>query len=939
MKIFFTFIFILLVSDSVYAQQFIHQSQWQQQVNYKMDVELLPQKKSIDATAEIEYINHSPDTLKEIIFHCWPNAYKNNHTAFAFQELKNGKKSFYFSNENKKGSMDSLNFYCKGKALNYSLYQNNIDIIVVTLSEPLLPNSSIKIESKFWVKIPALFSRMGTLNSFFSVTQWYPKPAVYDVNGWNPMPYLDQGEFYSEFGNYDVNITLPGNYVCAATGNLNNKDEIEYLKSNKSKTLLYKKNGVKPYTLNFSEKNIHDFAWFADTAFYVDQSTVVLNNNDTVNTFIYSIEKYSYNIDNHPIFAINEGVRKYSEAIGNYPYKNCSAVIGPLLAGSGMEYPTITICNSFDRSTIIHEVGHNWFYGLLGNNERKYPWMDESINTFFHSKFDNEYKADNGFYLKKKFKEVITKFYPQYDQIKTANLGKTQACNLHSEAYTSANYGKVLYSRGPLLFAYLNDQLGDELFSLCFKNYFKEWQYKHPLPGDIQKSFETTCGFSLDWFFIDLLNDENSLDIKVTKDSVEVKNSVSFQNYLNKNKANLYNKNGYVLETNYTNNGQKTKLIRIGIPFKAPSFDVKYAHNISPIVGFNTSDKLYVGALLYNRTLLRKKLEYKLMPSISINNKNIIGFGQLNLLVLKNKNKIHLLESGLKFQRFSYTEFNTNTYQKIQPYLSVEFKKRDFSSNKFLLNYYTLNNSAALMSQNLKGDYLKATLSRNYIHPIFPNVIELNIENKHNSRATNYTKLSSIFKLKLHLNENKKYIKSRVFAGIFLNKTNNIYNESFFASGNSSQLDYLAENAMIGRGENYFDNSIFGQQLLEMNGNLRSVLPVISGENTDKWMLAINNEITLPGKIPFNLFFDISYYPSKKIINGVNGATVSYNNELVYVGGISLPIFENHFEIYLPLLYSKQYEDLLKTGILNSRRIGFKLNLNALNPFDIIDKI
>jgi hypothetical protein len=936
MKLFFTIIFILCTNTQLFSQNKEIQAKWQQRVNYKMNIELHPQINSISAKALINYVNNSPDTLKEIIFHCWPNAYRNNQTAFAKQELINGKKPFYYSKDSEKGSMDSLTFTANSEILSYSEYQNHADIVILKLNKPLAPNAFVDIETYFWVKVPAIFSRMGVLNSFFSITQWYPKPAVYDINGWNPIPYLDQGEFYSEFGNYEVNITLPGNYVCAATGELKTESELAFLNQNKYKPILYKKNEDKPYTLRFTQNNIHDFAWFADTAFYLDQSDLVLDNGDTVVTRIFSIEKFNGESD-HPIFALNEGVKKYSEAIGRYPYKNCSVVVGPLLAGSGMEYPTITICNSFDRSTIIHEVGHNWFYGILASNERKYPWMDESINTFFHSKFDNEYKNKEQFLNKKKFKEVLGSYTPQFNQIRIACKGNMQACNISSEAYTSSNYGSVVYSRGPLLFAYLNEQLGEELFNKCVMNYYQEWKFKHPLPGDIQKSFEKTCGYSLDWFFDELLKDENNIDIKVKNDSIIVKNANKFQAYLNEKKDSIQNKKGFLLETKYTNNGQKTKLISISIPFKAPSYNVKSAHYFTPIVGFNTTDKLYVGGLLYNRTVLRKRIEYKLMPSVNLNNNNLIGFGQLNLLVLKNKRKIHLMETGLKFQRFGNNFSTPSTYQKIQPYLSLQFKKNDFSSNGIQINYFSLTNNADRFNQNLRGEYVRATFTRNYVHPIFPNKFEFNIENKHKSRATNYTKIASSLKLKVHLNKQKKYLKSRLFAGMFLNKTGDIYSQSFFASGNGSRQDYLAENALIGRGENYFDKTIFGQQLLEMNGNLRSVLPVITGENTDKWMIAINNEITMPGKIPFNVFFDMSFYPAKKVVNTNNGTEISYNNTLVYVGGISLPLIENHFEIYFPLMYSKQYDDLIKNGILNNRRIGFRLNLNALNPFDIID--
>ena len=203
------------------------------------------------------------------------------------------------------------------------------------------------------------------------------KPAVYDVNGWNTMPYLDQGEFYSEFGSFNVSITVPQNYVVAATGVLQDSSEMDWLND---RITYYKGRGKREEdetassallkTLHFKQDKIHDFAWFADKEFFVFESKQTLSDSSaTINTYLYSTNEY----DKSAIQYVNQGVKFYSDKVGNYPYASASAVIGPLKAGGGMEYPMITVLASTDKTTIVHEVGHNWFYGIIGTNETQFP--------------------------------------------------------------------------------------------------------------------------------------------------------------------------------------------------------------------------------------------------------------------------------------------------------------------------------------------------------------------------------------------------------------------------------------------------------------------------------------------------------------------------------------------------------------------------------------
>ena len=225
--------------------------------------------------------------------HLWPNAYKNDRTAFSEQLLKNDRTDFYFADEAKRGYINRLEFKT-GNTIIAAEETNNIDIIKLMLPQLLAPKQSIVISTPFNVQLPYLFSRGGYINQFYAITQWYPKAAVYDKDGWHQMPYLDQGEFYNDFGNYTVSITLPENYKVGATGVLLQTEAAPSIKKQQQEIKVAKKN-VKPFfpkkvkeeniskssslkqkTLTYTADQVADFAWFADKSFIVKTDTIQL---------------------------------------------------------------------------------------------------------------------------------------------------------------------------------------------------------------------------------------------------------------------------------------------------------------------------------------------------------------------------------------------------------------------------------------------------------------------------------------------------------------------------------------------------------------------------------------------------------------------------------------------------------------------------------------
>ena len=484
---------------------------WQQQVNYTIDVSLNDKEHSLTGFEKIEYINNSPDTLHFIWFHIWPNAYKTDKTAFSDHLLENGNTKFYFSDKEQKGYINRLDFKVNNVTAKTEDHPQHIDIVKLVLPTPLSPGQKINITTPFHVKLPYNFSRGGHDGDSYQATQWYPKPAVYDGRGWHPMPYLDQGEFYSEFGNFDVSITVPENYVVAATGELQNQEEKEWLKKRSTftwepvkkrikkgssvKTIIQKfpvsATGIK--TLRFTQDRVHDFAWFADKRFIVNHDTCRLASGKVIDVFTYYTPQQKSTWQNSVQFA-KDAIRHYSELVGEYPYNVVSAVQGPESFGGGMEYPTITVLSPSKKeseidNTIAHEIGHNWFYGILASNERIHPWMDEGINSYYESLYTA--KKDDHFNQQADQNELETSIATKKDQpIETS-----------SELFSETNYGAIVYYKASQWLKWLHSYLGDDTFNKAMQEYYRQWQFKHPRPDDLKKVFEDVSGKDLDSAF------------------------------------------------------------------------------------------------------------------------------------------------------------------------------------------------------------------------------------------------------------------------------------------------------------------------------------------------------------------------------------------------------------------------------------------------------
>lgn len=706
------------------------QPYFQQEVNYTIDVKLNDAKNTLSAFEKIQYINNSPEPLSFIYFHLWPNAYRNNNTALAKQFLKQGRTTLFFSKEEERGFIDSLDFKINGKAIKWEYDKNNIDICQLILNEPLKPGDSISITTPFFVKIPgAEFSRLGHTGQAYFITQWYPKPAVFDNTGWHPMPYLDQGEFYSEFGSFDVSITLPKNYVLAATGDrLPNEEDALLLSEKESETARHFQNNdfdvadmafpasATAYkTVRFKQRKVHDFAWFADKRFNVMRGSVQMPlSKRTVNTWVFFTNRNSA-LWKDALSYVNESTLFYSELNGEYPYGHVTAVDGTIMAGGGMEYPNITVIgnpgSAFELDvTITHEVGHNWFYGMLGSNERDFPFMDEGLNSLYEMR-----------YIRAKYsRKKITEFIGRDSTFKllrlnkvpvwktndiaflsALNAGTDQQISLPAPGFTSANYGSIVYSKSALVFDYLMEYLGPDNFDKAMRTYFEKYKFKHPAPAGLLKTLSASTGVNLNGFEKYLLASTARVDYKIksvkhTGDStytLRIKNKTGtplpFNIYAYKNGEPVsvtwldgFAKSGTanfkatgvdyfkidgldrLPDINRKNNGIKTHgLFKKAEPLQlnfitAMEDPEKTQVNYLPLLGANIYNGFMLGAAVHNYSFYQKKFEYAIAPMYAFNTRTPAGFAELNFN-MHPKKVFRQIVLGAKLKTFAYDFFNT----------------------------------------------------------------------------------------------------------------------------------------------------------------------------------------------------------------------------------------------------------------------------------------
>lgn len=554
-------LFLFFVADITFSQTIFKTPLSPRIANYDMDVSLNPVTKIIDGFEVLHWKNTSQKNIDELQFHLYLNAFKNTNSTFMKEsggQLRGDmidKKS-----DSSWGWIDVLSMKVKngenltGKIKYIHPDDDNDDdrtVISVPLSKPVKPGQTIDIDIKFKSKLPQIFARTGYAGNYFLAGQWFPKIGVYEYPGiryatsgaWNCHQFHANSEFYADYGVYNVNITLPEEFVVGAVG----------IQTGEHKN----KNGTK--TVTFRAEDVVDFAWTASPIFKIAEAKW---KNVKIRVLL---QPDHFSQANRHINSAKNALEYLAKYLGKYPYPNLTIVDPPIngLGSAGMEYQTFITAGCiwgmpdgirFTENVVVHEFGHNYFMGLLASNEFEEAWMDEGFNSYFEARIMDHYYGKNTSFFNFAGYHFGDLEYQREGYV-GMNNPKIAPDFLPAWGYKNGGYGAISYSKTATWMTTLDRLVGRDIMDEIMKTYFARWSFKHPcaanfidivneiVPGMTNNKF----GDNMNWFFDQVLYGTDICDYKlaaITNREVTKPEGVYDSSGVKKNYKNIFSING-----------------------------------------------------------------------------------------------------------------------------------------------------------------------------------------------------------------------------------------------------------------------------------------------------------------------------------------------------------------------------------------------------------
>ena len=489
-------------------------SQWQQHVDYDMDIRLDTKTHRVDGHQRLTYTNNSPDTLHTVYYHLYFNAFHpNSLMAKRNRELPDpdGRivPRIFNLAPDEQGWYKIESLTQDGETISYDITDT---VMQVDLADPILPGESTTFVMNYRSQVPLQTRRSGRDSRGdsidYSMTQWYPKMAEYDERGWHANFYVNR-EYYAPYGEFDVEITLPAEYTVGATGVLQNPEEIGHGYDIEGDGSWRPSDGLPnadSLTWHFTAEDVHNFAWSADPEYIHDKVTA----NGTTHHILYkpSVAEQWRPLKND----MPELTAFFSEEYGAYPYPQMTVAQG---GDGGMEYPMFTVVSSYDgpafeekssyRSvlgTTVHEFAHMWYYSALGSNEADYAWMDEGFTT---------YATEEG--VAHLFNRPADHTGTRRSVVLMHKLGLAEPFSTPADWFkTNLAYGITSYPGGAMFVDMMGYVIGDEQRDQWLKRYFHERKGMHPDPYDLELFAEQESGLMLDWYFYQFTRSTRTVD-------------------------------------------------------------------------------------------------------------------------------------------------------------------------------------------------------------------------------------------------------------------------------------------------------------------------------------------------------------------------------------------------------------------------------------------
>ena len=497
---------------------------FQQSHHTTIRVTLDTERKWVTGTESIRYVNNSPDTLRELYLHLYPNAFRDKNVPYQVDKARAYNLRVLDVPEDHKGWLDLSNIKVNGTAVTHTV---DGTLAHFQLPAALLPGDSMAIDFAFDGKVRKAVDRSGYRGNHYNMAQWYPKLVVYDENGFHADQF-EQGEFYGEFGTFDVHIELPDHFVVAATGVVKSGDPgWDYNPAKQPKAPKRPVTG-KNKTVHFHAENVHDFAWCADPTYVVEDTTI----NDVDIYSVYRRSSAKTWQDSTLAHAVR-AVRWLDKKVGKYPYPQIT--VCEMLRNGGMEYPMFVMDGRADEGLVFHEIGHVYFYGILANNEREEGWMDEGFTVFQTRWYQGERYGPWGDTSKWNWYQRLTPQYPQWEDARRQifeldRRGYGERVSFRSEKYDH-NYRANVYVKSSLVVKALQHTAGEENFERILRDYFDQWKFKHVNEERFRRVCESVAQRDLSRQFEQWLHTKKTVDyalenVRTRVDSVGVTTEV-----------------------------------------------------------------------------------------------------------------------------------------------------------------------------------------------------------------------------------------------------------------------------------------------------------------------------------------------------------------------------------------------------------------------------
>lgn len=751
-------------------------------------------------------------------------------------------------------------------------------------------------------------------------------------------------------------------------------------------------------------KNVHDFAWFADKRYQVKKNSIELPSGRSIESYIM-FTKSEANLWKDALKYNKRALQYYSNIVGEYPYPTLTVVQGDY-KGCNMEYPMVTVIGQAGYeagldNVITHEIGHNWFYGILGSNERKHPWMDEGWNSYLDARYMRQYYQYN----------TDTEYLAYLYQAKRY---QDQPIETPSDAMSSINYYICAYAKPTLSFRYLEQYIGMEELDRILKVYYEKWKFKHPGPKDVRAVFEAESTKPIAWFFDALIDSDQQLNFKLNdysccnkhgKARVEITNNGAIKAPLSLSAIDATGKRTETiwidpirvgLDTSFLIGNAQTAAVRIDATQSIPEInrndnvirnkglfrkgevlkvkflgDFKHPEkpriNLLPMLAFNLYDGLMIGGAMYSLPIPQKSWDYALVPFFSSFTQQPVGLAEI-----KHHNfiKRHRLSKGISFKTFHKRikrldasrpyEFADRFY-KITPFLELVLAQKSAISterhrfrfqhsfiveerglesrvNNGLFSYYEYLGKETTWRSTHRLQYQYKNKQANAPMDILGTLEYANYED--NTQREHYLKIT------VEANFNLKYsqfwgVDIRLFAGGFPFHTDRDFGDMPLLLVANNRGDYHYDENIMGRRE--YENALAQQISLREGAFKTPIEPVIDDGSSNTFIFAINLKSDIPVKLPFRTKY-LKLKPFLDIGYYKNTAPsvkiTSPADEIFVSGGLMLDIWDGAAGVYLPLFGTDNIENKVKSFVGKEfyKRISFSFNLNRFSMVNLADE-